>query len=776
MADTKQMRLAMAKEFGGPTPVHSKQLNLPSHQNLQPPIADAQLLDATSPQINKEIKALATGNPDWNFLTATYTRVAHSLLDQPGTEATLQAWKHCHNGLFAARKSDWLDGEHIYHLAERLITWSQDDPNARLGNRASGNWWIVPTNYTLLVRGAGGDITPPFGWFDEDAATLARFDQAKFTVHFVHFTAHWAVLIYQHSNGNTFFLDPQTGEGRKTRNYAARDEFRRWLQASGKPLPPGADHVRVNVPDQEDAWSCGLHAIVNAMSFLHSQEARMPEPPTDVPPSKPPSGPPAEPPAETPAQPPAQPATKPPIKPRAKTPERHPFGIRRAPRGRALVEAMRAQTRNDYNYRAACLAALASQQQQQQAPNTAQQPRDGPSSSTTQRPAWTVMPKDSTQRVPDGGGELPTQHPTGGDNETTSPRARRWGAVSGASNPTTSPSATAKKPSPKRKAPAAAKEESDDEPDDIIPEDMPRRRKKRSGEADKSSAATTAAAAVKSPAQAKPMTPERPGTRAQTTPSTSSPTATSKRPSSKRKAPATEPEVKEEPDTTPRKKRKSKTDEADQPGSSTTAPASESPAQANPTPEGPSTRAQTSQTTPATSSPTATSKKPSSKRKAPAADTEPQVKEEQVTPTTSPQKKRKSKTDEADQPGSSTAASADKTPAQENQTPERRSTRTQTTPSTPSPSAAKKSPGRKSSAAATEGPETEAKKPSTKRKAVTPAAADGNEADDEQQQGTPRKKRKGNEGTTTTPSKSPRTSTPERGSKGKGGSGGGGGS
>ncbi|KAH6641202.1 hypothetical protein F5144DRAFT_484532 [Chaetomium tenue] len=272
MAPPRQYQLDMVAEFGDwPTPPATKVLDLPDHPKFMfGLLTDDDLYDATDGQYDFEITKMDSASRE--FLKQTYTRITHQELDLnvEFEDEMLKGWQHCHNGLWKVREQEWLDDEHIHHLAERLITWCQDQDRARLGNRNSEDWWIIPDAYHLRL--AGDEESPPLGHFlDEDVEEYIelhdKFDKAKFTVHMVHHVNHWAVLIYQTSNGNTFYLDSMPA-GRRDRSDLALEGFQEWLEASDKDIHTGAEHVLVRVPSQEDAWSCGLHAVVNAMAFL----------------------------------------------------------------------------------------------------------------------------------------------------------------------------------------------------------------------------------------------------------------------------------------------------------------------------------------------------------------------------------------------------------------------------------------------------------------------------------------------------------------------------
>ncbi|AEO63039.1 uncharacterized protein THITE_112766 [Thermothielavioides terrestris NRRL 8126] len=260
---------------GGKSPQAAQHLQLPTHRDFAKPLSDDQLHDATDPQFDRECRGSLSGNRP--FLDTAYRRVAHPALDEAVSESNrLAAWRSCHNGLFRARHGEWLDGEDVYYLANRLLTWCQEQRPARLGSISQGKWWILPEHYNLLVRDptAGGwqEEAPELGsgHYSPGAANLHKkaFDNAKITVHFVHFSAHWAVLFYRRSTGQSWYIDSMP-EGAAFRSRQAREALRDWLQRSGRPIPdPKADHFLEVNPEQEDEWSCGIHVIANAMAFI----------------------------------------------------------------------------------------------------------------------------------------------------------------------------------------------------------------------------------------------------------------------------------------------------------------------------------------------------------------------------------------------------------------------------------------------------------------------------------------------------------------------------
>ncbi|KAK3297299.1 uncharacterized protein B0H64DRAFT_431270 [Chaetomium fimeti] len=446
---------AMLTEFGGsPTPAPTIQLNLPNHQSWDPDVTESDLIDARMKRINCRKVGPIDDERLEHFLTVKYGRVGHQLLDSGDQTSVFEGWRHCHNGLCEVRRREWLDDENIYYLAERLITWSQEQEPARLGDRASGNWWIVPPRYHIRVREPGdeeGEMSAALGCVENKRVSdefHEKFDKAKFTVHMVHLKNHWAVLIYQHSNGNTFYLD-SLPKGLQDRNRRARDEFRRWLRESDKVLPRGARHHMIRVPDQEDAWSCGLHALANAMAFLRYESlgwnkiqgwTSMGSRPMRrqlitclhqlmglkfIPPETPPTSNEKEHQrgvqkrAATPKTSPKKPANKP--APRAKTPSPHSLGASRSPRGRQLSNEIRAAAEKEAQESAKRLAALRKQQESEQ--------RAGRRASRAERAASTDdVPENPPAAGRRGAISAPTQSSSGTSPKTAKPPSRKRGS------------------------------------------------------------------------------------------------------------------------------------------------------------------------------------------------------------------------------------------------------------------------------------------------------------------------------------------------------------
>ncbi|KAK4236194.1 hypothetical protein C8A03DRAFT_17140, partial [Achaetomium macrosporum] len=293
---------------GGQTPEDSARLRLPSHRDLRPPLPDDGLHPVTEPAIDRHSDEMLDKR---RFMEAKYKgRIEHPVLDAVEEDRRWESWEHCHNGLYHARQGQYLHAPEIFHLAERLITWAQEDPAARLGPRSKEkcNWFILPEHYTLLVRpqldshAEEDEETEKEDEATEKAFPLGEsglytdqekshhetaFDKAKFTIHFVHFKwpEHWAVIIYRLKTGDSWFIDSlyrryktrdndEEEKAYRDRSEGARKALTTWLKESNRPIPEGGQHHCVASTYQVDFWSCGLHAIANAMAFIRFEVLR----------------------------------------------------------------------------------------------------------------------------------------------------------------------------------------------------------------------------------------------------------------------------------------------------------------------------------------------------------------------------------------------------------------------------------------------------------------------------------------------------------------------
>ncbi|KAK4099506.1 hypothetical protein N658DRAFT_539791 [Parathielavia hyrcaniae] len=290
MAANNQSGPAYLADFGGgPTPATTTACQLPR----LPQVPDDQLYDISKDGIDKYLNPQAL-NSHSEFLTATYLRVAHPALDSD-SQGRLESWIHCHNGLRTARDNEWLAEEEVYHLTNRLLTWIQDQQDARLGPHPSGQWWVVPESYILHIYDAtkrlagqtrqGAAAAPallinalPIAPVLGDATLVgpiaaqqhnARFAAAKFTIHFVFCNGdHWSLIIYQRSTGDSWYFDSLQDSCSDERSQLARETLEDWLQRSGSPAPAASSYYFPKVRKQLDGWSCSLHSIANIMAFV----------------------------------------------------------------------------------------------------------------------------------------------------------------------------------------------------------------------------------------------------------------------------------------------------------------------------------------------------------------------------------------------------------------------------------------------------------------------------------------------------------------------------
>jgi hypothetical protein len=310
-------------EFGDTreTPDDSARLRLPSHRNLQPPLADDELFDVVGSDKDKIIEDLAS-------IRQLYKGVKHPVLDSDEGKEIWNPRRVCHNALYKVRQGQHLSMDEVFALAERLITWAQEDPAARLGPRKAEdcNWFILPPLYKLYGETKFAfyedkDEAPPPGESPEEQDSddepppdklpimielpfaLGRipgnpyanelrlykkaFDKAKFTVHFIEFEApsrHWGVIIYRPKTGNSWFIDsgnmavdsnhgyaPEAVESAQVhefRSRVARGALLQWLRKSKRPAPKGGEHHCWASSYQRADWSSGIHAIANALAFI----------------------------------------------------------------------------------------------------------------------------------------------------------------------------------------------------------------------------------------------------------------------------------------------------------------------------------------------------------------------------------------------------------------------------------------------------------------------------------------------------------------------------
>jgi hypothetical protein len=255
--------------------------------------------------IEQEDPPTPRDNQPYNQFLTQYLPFAHPILDlaenaNRGNPIGHQQWiafHSCHNGLQRARAHSCLQGDEIFHLAERLLTWAMDQPEARLGNRQSGRWWIASgLELTLNIEtleaenvdsGAKGlDVQSAFTEADRQAL-LQSFANATFTVHFVHSEVanHWTVIIYRPATGDSWHFDSMrnrtTTKNKKgvsqtstkeSRARLARRELERWLRNTNQhQIPPNGQAYSIWPRQQNDGWSCGLQCIANILAFLRHE-------------------------------------------------------------------------------------------------------------------------------------------------------------------------------------------------------------------------------------------------------------------------------------------------------------------------------------------------------------------------------------------------------------------------------------------------------------------------------------------------------------------------
>ncbi|KAK3359582.1 hypothetical protein B0T25DRAFT_533333 [Lasiosphaeria hispida] len=247
----------------------------------------------------------------WKFVHDNYKFVLHSELDhcthiddfklndsaggQP-VDAFLSFF-FCHNNLNYIRNKEYLDNGGLYRISQRLLSWIE---SATQWPERPQNVWIAPDAYIIAVppgsrTGDGHEknaldmatldvyekrfITGDEGEDEkivfesqhgDRSKDVAGFENAGYTVHFVHFhvpSNHFALIIRQKESNKAWYLDSVKGD-RESRKKRATETFNKWLSDSGTCHQlKEADHTIVNVPEQDDGWSCGLHAIANAVAF-----------------------------------------------------------------------------------------------------------------------------------------------------------------------------------------------------------------------------------------------------------------------------------------------------------------------------------------------------------------------------------------------------------------------------------------------------------------------------------------------------------------------------
>ncbi|KAK4142423.1 uncharacterized protein C8A04DRAFT_29872 [Dichotomopilus funicola] len=263
-------------DFGGyNTPAATLQWNLPDNRDLNDDgskLGNGLINVAGDSRFNEPI---SKGQLDNSFIWNTYERITRPDLDPTDNLNICRIWADSQDGLLCLRNGWWLSGESIFHLIERLLTYSQDQPQARLGIRTSGHWFVVPDQYLLRVikrkkqppqyqSYALGEVEVP----GEKQRLRQRFLQAKLTLHISHHNNHWALVIYQRSSNMLYYLD-SVECGREIRAMRARRAFQEWLARSNLQDVGYRSRLHiVDLLDQQNKWSCGLHVILNAVAVV----------------------------------------------------------------------------------------------------------------------------------------------------------------------------------------------------------------------------------------------------------------------------------------------------------------------------------------------------------------------------------------------------------------------------------------------------------------------------------------------------------------------------
>jgi hypothetical protein len=286
-----------------PTPEASKSLQLPHPQTNPVPFTAPFRWFKVNSSFDKTVNPPASINSESGQQTQVgsplqdYIAVSHPVLDfaenaNRGVPVGQQRWEAfaaCHNGLHIARHALFLQGDEIFHLMERLMTWVMDQPDARLGNRQTGTWWIASGfHYTLYIEtnlphdsAARGLDVRGLVPESERLAFRSSLQNATFTVHLVNSEAanHWTVIIYRPQTGDSWHFD-SLGPGGISRNgkssgasraNLARQELERWLESSGHRVPRTGRAYNVQTAPQTDGWSCGLQCIANVLAFLRHE-------------------------------------------------------------------------------------------------------------------------------------------------------------------------------------------------------------------------------------------------------------------------------------------------------------------------------------------------------------------------------------------------------------------------------------------------------------------------------------------------------------------------
>lgn len=262
-------------DFGGyNTPAATLQWDLPDNTNLDDPglkIGNGLINVQADPRFNEEISRKV----DHAFVWNAYQRITRGDLDPIDGPNICQIWAQSQDGLFFLRIGEWLNNDSLFHLTERLLTYSQDHQAARLGTRQSGHWFVVPDQYFLQVFKKRGQPAQYQSWAlgavevpEEMERLRQRFLAAKLILHIINHPNHWALVIYQRSSNMLYYLDSDSND-RATRARRARRAFKDWLAKSNLQDVGYTNRLHVvKLLGQQNQWSCGLHVILNAMAVV----------------------------------------------------------------------------------------------------------------------------------------------------------------------------------------------------------------------------------------------------------------------------------------------------------------------------------------------------------------------------------------------------------------------------------------------------------------------------------------------------------------------------
>ncbi|KAK3328175.1 hypothetical protein B0T19DRAFT_400962 [Cercophora scortea] len=280
---------AVRAEFDNPPTrdeLNSFRLPQPSDDPGLLGLTESQLYNVNDYEFGEEIKYVEkdtlNGVKARQFIDRTYRRVRLSDIDADeagyGHEApavNFLPFMSCHNGLREIdQHGKYLSNESICYLSSRVLAWVQkitarEDPSLQ-----PKHWFLLPHAYTLSDEEKVWALADPelvnfqivYG---DRSGDRDRFNEALFTLHLVHHSNHFALIIRQNSTGNSWYLNSDDKPRKKRQSTEAFRLLDSWLQESGITTPEGATSKIVDtVPIQQDGWSCSLHVIVNSIVFV----------------------------------------------------------------------------------------------------------------------------------------------------------------------------------------------------------------------------------------------------------------------------------------------------------------------------------------------------------------------------------------------------------------------------------------------------------------------------------------------------------------------------